>query len=351
MEPGTLIRPDARISYWDEGPRDAPMVLFLHGAGLDHRAWDPQTRALSDRYRVVTMDLRHHGESSARGGFRFDDAVADVLELLEHLRAEHVAVVGLSLGGNIAQELVRRAPERVDALVLADTTCNAAPRPGLQKEAGIAAIRSLAWYPRPLFLQLAARVTADDPAARDYVRDATASMPQGDVVRVLTSLLGAGLRPDPEYQLPVPTLILHGDHDRLGDIALDSGHWARTQARAEHAVVPAASHLSNLDAPEAFTERLASFLDRHLPPRPPGAPAPTTPGPAPRSDETERPRTRALSRHLPWPWLRSVRARTRGGPTRWGRCAGARRGRSGSARSGTPRAGRARGWLRRSARR
>lgn len=246
------------------------MVLFLHGAALDHRAWDPQVRALRDRYRVVTVDLRHHGASTADAVFRFDDAVADVLELLELLSAERVAVVGLSLGGNIAQEVVRRAPERVDALVVADATCNAAPRRVAEKVAAIAAIRYLAVYPRWLFLRAAELVTAEDPGARAYVRATTASMRQRDVVRVLTSLVSSALRPDPEYRLPVPTLILHGDRDRVGDIAAGSERWARDQLRAEHRVVPSASHLSNLDAPEAFNRHLTDFLDRHLPARPQG---------------------------------------------------------------------------------
>lgn len=268
MTTRTLTRLDTTISFWDEGPRHAPMVLFLHGAALDHRAWDPQVGALRDRYRVVTVDLRTHGASPAPGGFRFDDAVADVVDLLEVLRPRHLALVGLSLGGNIAQEVVRRAPQRVDALVVADATCNTAPRRGLQKAAALTAIRYLALYPRWLFLQAAERVTAEDPAARDYVRTTTATMSQRDVVRVLTSLVSTALRPDPEYRLPVPTLILHGDRDRIGDIAARSERWVRGQPHAELAVIPSASHLSNLDAPEAFNRRLTEFLDRHLSARP-----------------------------------------------------------------------------------
>ncbi len=241
------------------------MVLFLHGAALDHHAWAPQVSALHDRYRVVTTDLRHHGGSTASTPFRFDDAVADVLGLLDLLDPERLAVVGLSLGGNIAQEVVRRAPERVHALVIADATSNTASRPALHRAAAIAAVQYLAFYPRRLFLRAAVAVTARDPAARDYVRATTAAMSQRDVVRVLSSLLGAALRPEPDYRLPVPTLLLHGEHDRVGDIASGSVRWARDDHQIEHGVIPAASHLSNLDAPAAFNHRLSDFLDRHLP--------------------------------------------------------------------------------------
>ena len=105
------------------------MVVLLHGATLDHRAWDAQVRALSARYRVVVPDLRGHGESTLDGAFRFDDAVDDVAALLDQVAdSAPVVLVGLSLGGNIAQEIVHRDPGRVDALVVADATCNTAPR-------------------------------------------------------------------------------------------------------------------------------------------------------------------------------------------------------------------------------
>ena len=114
-----LIRPDATIRYWTAGTT-GPMVVFLHGATLDHRAWAPQADALSGGFRVVVPDLRGHGEST--GSFDFEDAVGDVLALLDQLCTPQVVLVGLSQGANIAQEVVKRDPDRVLALVVADAT-------------------------------------------------------------------------------------------------------------------------------------------------------------------------------------------------------------------------------------
>ena len=110
LNPHDLVRPDATIRYWTGGDT-GPTVVLLHGATLDHRAWDPQTEALVEAFRVVVPDLRGHGESDGR--FDFEETVQDILALLDHGRAPEVVLVGLSLGANIAQEVIRRRPDLV----------------------------------------------------------------------------------------------------------------------------------------------------------------------------------------------------------------------------------------------
>ena len=94
-----LVRPDATIAYRVNGPDRAPLVVLLHGATLDHHAWDAQVEALATRYRVVVPDLRGHGESTLQGAFRFDDAVDDVAALPDEVDDGAPLVLGgLSLG-------------------------------------------------------------------------------------------------------------------------------------------------------------------------------------------------------------------------------------------------------------
>src|SRR4051794_238401 len=148
----SLDRPDATIRYWisrPDGRSTAPTVVLLHGATLDHHAWDPQVTALQDRFTLVVPDLRAHGEST--GTFGFTAAVADVQALLDQLPTERVVLVGLSLGGNIAQEIVRLDPDRVHALVVADATCNTAARYPLEGAATVAALRLQAGLGGPDF--------------------------------------------------------------------------------------------------------------------------------------------------------------------------------------------------------
>ena len=264
LNPHELVRPDATIRYWTGGASGGQVVVLLHGATLDHRAWSPQVEALQDRFRLVVPDLRAHGEST--GSFDFEAALHDVLALLGEVPAGRVVLVGLSLGGNLAQEVVRRAPERVAAIVVADATCNTGARHPLATSMTVAALSAHAMLPGDHFARYAAQMVALNPQVQRYALDANGNRSNRETVRILTSLLTGALRPEQDYRLPVPALLVHGQLDQLGDIALSTRAWAQREPLAEYVVITAAGHASNLDNPAAFTAALLAFLDRVLGP-------------------------------------------------------------------------------------
>ena len=266
MNQHELIRLDATIRYWTGGPDTAPTLVLLHGATLDHRAWAPQVDALQSRYRLVVPDLRGHGASTGTGQFTFEDAVDDIVALLDHLELDHVGLVGLSLGGNIAQEIVHRDPRRVAVLVVADATCNTAARHSLQAPMTIASLAGLTMVGRDAFLHATANLTAQDPAVQQYVREVNQTRSAQDVVQILSSMLTGALHPDEAYRLPVPTLLMHGDNDHLGDILYSTRAWAQREPLAEYLLIPQARHASNQDNPPAFNAAVTEFLDRTLAP-------------------------------------------------------------------------------------
>jgi pimeloyl-ACP methyl ester carboxylesterase len=120
--------------------------------------------------------------------------------------------------------------------------------------------------PGDTFARHAANRTALDPDARSYAFAVNAHRSNSETVAILASLLTGALHPDPEYRTPVPLLLVHGEHDHMGDIAADTAAWARREPLGESAVIPQAGHASNLDNPEAFTAVLLEFLDRVVPP-------------------------------------------------------------------------------------
>jgi pimeloyl-ACP methyl ester carboxylesterase len=266
MNQRELIRPDATIHYWTGGPDTAPALVLLHGATLDHHAWDPQVDALGSHYRLVVPDLRGHGASTGHGRFTFEDAVGDIVALLDHLDLERIGLVGLSLGGNIAQEIVHRDAGRIAALVVADATCNTAARHSLQAPMTIASLSGLSMVGREAFLHATANLTAQDAGVQQYVREVNRTRSAQDVVQILSSMLTGALHPDEAYRLPVPTLLMHGDSDHLGDILYSTRAWAQREPLAEYVAIPGARHASNQDNPLAFNIALTAFLDRTLAP-------------------------------------------------------------------------------------
>lgn len=104
------------------GKDGAPVIVFSNSLGTDFRIWDEVAVALEDRYRLVFYDKRGHGLSEATPApYRLQDHVDDLAALLDHLGIGKAAVVGLSVGGLIAQGLATSRPGLVQAMVLCDT--------------------------------------------------------------------------------------------------------------------------------------------------------------------------------------------------------------------------------------
>src|ERR1700688_1466819 len=107
----------------------APPVLLLHSLGTSLQLWDGVAELLSARYRPVQMDLRGHGLTSVpRGPYTIDDMAADVIGALDAMDIIEVHVVGVSLGGAVAQRLGVMMRERVRSLVLMGTAMSFPPR-------------------------------------------------------------------------------------------------------------------------------------------------------------------------------------------------------------------------------
>ncbi|MGF1501705.1 MAG: 3-oxoadipate enol-lactonase [Paracoccaceae bacterium] len=106
----------------DTGPPEAPALVFSNSLGTDFRVWDPLLAHLPAGWRRIRYDKRGHGLSDCPPGpWQIADHVADLEGLLAALGVERAVVIGLSVGGLIAQMLAHRHPERVRALVLCDT--------------------------------------------------------------------------------------------------------------------------------------------------------------------------------------------------------------------------------------
>lgn len=254
-----LRLPGCDIAY-EDGGGDGTAVLFLHGAGADHVMFDAQVEALRQAgRRVVAWDMRAHGQSrpntSELTGDRF---VADVETLTSELGLVRPVLVGHSLGGNIAQELVRRTPSAYSGLVVIDSTWNAGPLSRWERGLLRLAAPSLALIPASTLPTMMARASAVTASAQDDLRRAFAQVSKKDFLdiwRATTSFV----RPQPGYRTPVPLLLVRGAEDRTGNIASAMAAWA-VHDGAQEIVIPGAGHVPSQDTPDAVTAALTDFL-------------------------------------------------------------------------------------------
>lgn len=246
------------LSYDDQG--SGPAVVLLHGAGMDRTMWEPQAQFLLERgHRVVAWDARLHGRSrpSARP-VTARQLVDDLVALIRHLGLEAPILIGQSMGGNLAQAVVRAHPDIASALVVIDSTWNTGPLSRFERWALGLAAPAISLVPAGTLPGMMAKASAASDAVVAETTEVFARMPKRDFIEVWRATTEF-VAPDPQYRTPVPLLLIRGALDRTGNIRTAMPAWAAVERVAEH-VVPEAGHLANLDAPDAVNELIGGFL-------------------------------------------------------------------------------------------
>jgi 3-oxoadipate enol-lactonase len=259
-----LDREGCPLHYWLSGPQNRPLVVFTHGAGVDHHEFDATIEKVSAEYRVLTWDVRAHGQSRPAGaGFTMRRATEDLIALLDHLGVQQAILVGHSMGGNIGQEVVFNHPERVLALALLGCTCNTFKLTDTEKfwvKAGIPLL-----YVWPFLRRQSAFVSATTQPARDAIFQAMKQIS----VREFADIMGEValcLHEEPGYRITQPLLLAHGAQDQTGNIRAVAPKWAAREPDCHYTVIPNAGHAANLDNPVFFDRLLIDFLHRVAPP-------------------------------------------------------------------------------------
>lgn len=248
------------IHYWIGGKAGKPWLVFLHGACVDHHSLDPIVEGLAGEYRVFTWDARGHGLSQPMGEpFTVPLAVEDVLDIMKLEGIETPVMIGHSNGTYIAQELAFRYPQSLTALVILDGTCITWPHSKWDEFLVKAGVASFDLFPYETLKNSSVKFTSDIPENQAYTYQAFSQLSKRDFIAIMKGV-SLCLHPEPGYRVPVPLMIMHGDHDRTGDIAKISPLWAKREPALMYRVIPEASHLATLDNPEFILRSLREFF-------------------------------------------------------------------------------------------
>ena len=241
-----------------------PTVLMLHGIGGGHLAFAPQVETLaSSGYRAVAWDMPGYGRSAPIEPYNFKGLAQSCITLIESLRCGDVTLLGHSMGGMVAQEVVARRPELVNRLILCGTTPSFGKPDGdwqrefiAQRTAPLDAGRTMSDLADVLVPQM-----AGPDALPEGLRLATHCMSQvpGSTYRRALEALVTFDRRANLPQIHVPTLLLAGEHDRNAPTAVMK-KMAAAIPGSTFLEMPGVGHLQNLEAPDAFDALVLNFL-------------------------------------------------------------------------------------------
>ena len=255
---------DAEISYDVAGT--GPSVVLLHPTPADHEFFLPVSKFLSSKYRLITPDLRGHGESSlGNGPATMQKHAFDVARIMDHAGVDRAPLLGVSIGGRVIFEFWRRFRDRVTALVLCNTEARA-DTPEAQANRLRNADDVLKRGTEPFFESMLPKLLGETTrrSRPDLVEGALRMARRMSAEDVAGVQRGMATRPDSVSTLKtisVPTLIITGDEDVLTGVP-DAELMKQNISGSEMKVVAKAGHFSPWEQPEEVGKLIRSFLDR-----------------------------------------------------------------------------------------
>jgi pimeloyl-ACP methyl ester carboxylesterase len=264
------------IHYKDEGPRDAPVLLMVHGSESSLRTWDRITRVLKGRYRVIRLDLPSYGLSQGPTDEALKTLVPiDVpIALLEKLGVKKVTFVGVSSGGTMGMYLAARRPEMVERLILSNTPSDPVDTSHLVLSKGLVdamdrakrtGFRDQNFWDEFLgfFAGDASRIT---PQIRKEYYDFYRRVPEKNLIGLIARI-GDGKQATVEMaKIRQPTFLVWGGADPLlPESAVTAITRYLANAQISKVILPDVGHYPPLEVPDRFAQLIAAYVEAGTP--------------------------------------------------------------------------------------
>nr|WP_263328270.1 alpha/beta hydrolase [Neobacillus sp. Marseille-Q6967] len=234
-------------------------LVFIHGLGEIKEGWSNQFE-FADQYDLIIPDLRGHGEYDSPGEISIQHFAQDIISLLKGLNIENAHICGLSMGGMVAQEIFRQAPEICRSLMLVSTYHYAPKRLGdLFLKYRKARAESL-----PLHVQkdIAAKVCLYSWTDKNFEEFSKFYKPNKEFylksMKACLEVNNICLLP----QINVPTLIIGGQYDSVTPVWIQLLMHKQIK-HSEFVIFKNTGHIAKLEAKDAFNQVLRSFLSKH----------------------------------------------------------------------------------------
>ncbi|MFX1536348.1 MAG: alpha/beta fold hydrolase [Promethearchaeota archaeon] len=261
-------------TYYEIHGEGQPLVL-IHGGFVSSTMWQPQVDYFSNRYKVITYDIRGHGKTgpSALKRYKIETLAEDLHTLLENLEIQTPIICGLSLGGMIAQVYAVKYPDKLKGLILADTAASIAltfwdklmvyvlaPRWLMLGSLRLMGVRNFIkfsfWYAK----YTRSEEWLGNKDITEYEKSEMLKMDKKEYLKIFGSLYDFRLQD--LAKIKVPTLVLNGEHESK-TVFVHAEKIKELIEDCEVVVISNAGHISNLENKEEFNQVIEAFLIRN----------------------------------------------------------------------------------------
>ena len=252
-----------KLSYDDVGEGSIP-IIFLHGYPFDKTMWELQLKFLKSTYRLIACDIRGFGKSTdGESALSIDLFTDDLIKFMNKLSIAKAIMCGLSMGGYIALNALKRFPDRFEALILCDTQCLADTTELKEKRyRTIDEIKAngVTHFNDGFIKSVFHKDSITDRIELvDQLRSIVFSNSQNSIIQGLVALAGRSEMCSTLSDISIPTLIMCGREDEVTPLA--QSELMNKQIKGSILqVIEHAGHVSNLEQPNEFNIHLREFL-------------------------------------------------------------------------------------------
>ncbi|WP_049066621.1 3-oxoadipate enol-lactonase [Acinetobacter seifertii] len=253
-------RQGKQLAVYTDGLKDAPALVLSNSLGTDHGMWQPQVDELKSHFNVITYDTRGHGESDVISDTTLQNLAEDVVDILDVLDIEKAHFCGISMGGITGLWLGIHHPEHF----LSITVANSAAKIG-QAEAWLSRAESVEqnglaelvktthtrWFSEKFDYQ-------HNVVAQTTIQS-LANTPAQGYANACRALAHADLR-DEIGEIQVPVLLIAGMEDPVTTVV--DAEFMQKAIKNSQLTKLEASHLSNIEQPQRFTQELTRFIQQ-----------------------------------------------------------------------------------------
>ena len=251
-------RQGQQLAVQIQGVKNAPVIIFSNSLGTDHGMWQAQVDALAQHYQIITYDTRGHGASDVIANSTLQNFADDVIDILDTWHIEKAHFCGISMGGITALTLAIQYPERFYSITVANSAAKIGTaeawttRADSVEQHGLAEIVKTThtrWFSEHFDY-------AHDVLAQKTIQSLAVTPAQG-YANACRALADADVR-DQLNQIQIPTLIIAGQYDPVTTV--QDAEFMHQSIPTSQLEILAASHLSNIEQPQVFSQALSKFI-------------------------------------------------------------------------------------------